>query len=375
MGEAVKILFIHPFLYRYARGIERYTFSLSNALAAKGAHVSILTWHERKGVQLVEPNRGVKIYQVPQFRYYVSKTVIPFYLFHLLSQSYDVIVIHFAGYGEAEAIALARALKQIRYNIVFHFPHSQVPHRYQEFLKFDIVYNASKLIAVSQFVAGGIKDYFGAESAVIGHGVDTKRFLPNSNVRVKMRQELGISPQTPVIVTAAALEERKGMQWVIQALPDVLQEFPDARYYVLGDGHYRPKLEDLVKQMNLQSHVFFLGSQTNVEHFYQLADVSLLLSHGEASSLTSLESIASELPVIVSQHPPFHEIIRPNCGWMVNESNPAEVAIAVKRLLRDEHLRQEMGKAGRQYILAEHTWEKVADQYMNLFYSQLDNGR
>src|SRR5688572_10624218 len=114
---------------------------------------------------------------MPQFRYYVSKTVIPFYLFHLLSRSYDVIVIHFAGYGEAETIALARRFKRICYNIVFHYPYSQVPHRYREFLKLNTARHAAEFIAVSRFVAGGIKEYFGRESRIIGHGVDTAQFV------------------------------------------------------------------------------------------------------------------------------------------------------------------------------------------------------
>src|SRR5574341_1393242 len=360
----MKILFIHPFLYRFARGIERYTLNLANAFAEKGNTVSILTWYEKDQVQLLTPSKGVRVLQIPHFRYYVSKTVIPFYLFHFLTHSYDVILIHIAGYGEREAIALAQILKTIRYNIVFQYPHNQVPHRYREFLRYNTAENASQIIAVSNFVAGGIRECFGRESVVIGNGVDTKRFGPNIDRRAKMRQKMGISPQTPVLLTAAALEERKGTQWVICALPAVLQEFPDVAYYILGEGPYQQRLDELVNKLNLQSHVHFLGNQTNIEQYYQFADIGLLLSHGEASPLTALEYMASELPVIASHCPPFNEIIHPDCGQMVNASDPAEVANAIKCLLRDQNLRREMGKAGRRHVLGEHTWEKIADQYL-----------
>lgn len=187
---------------------------------------------------------------------------------------------------------------------------------------------------------------------------------------MKMRQKFGISPNTPVLVTSAALEERKGVQWVLRALPEIKQEYPDVKYFVLGEGSYRTELESLVKDLDLEGNVFMPGVRTDIQHYYQLADVALLLSYGEASPLTPLEYMACELPVITSQHPPYDEIIQPEYGVMVNERNSSEVAGAIKCLLRDQHLRRTMGMNGRQYILTEHTWGKIAAQYLALINSR-----
>jgi len=367
----MRIAFIHPFLYRYARGIERYTLSLANALVCKGVDVSILTWREKHQHRLVELDGRVQVYEMPHLRYYVARTVIPLYWLHLLRNPYDIVIIHFAGYGEAEAIALTRLFKKLRYDIVFHYPYQQVPHRYQEFLRFGTARKAEQIIAVSRFVAEGVQEFFGRESVVIGHGVDVNRFTPDPRVRERTRQELALDPEAQVLITAAALEERKGVQWVLQALPAVLQVFPQAVYLVLGDGPYRPQLEALATDLGLTEQVRFLGAQTEVTCYYQAADISLILARGEASSLFALESLACEVPVIAAQQQPFDELIQPRWGIMVNEADSREVAEATQLLLSDPALRRRMGEEGRRHILAHHTWDRVAEQYLALFQTQL----
>lgn len=363
----MKMLFIHPFLFRYARGIERYTLSLSNAMISKSVDVSILTWNEKEPYQLVNLDHRVRVYKMPNLRFYMARTVIPLYWWHLQMNNYDKIIIHFAGYGEAEAIALTNLFKKIRYDIVFHYPYTQVPHRYREFFKFNLAKNAGKIISVSNYVADGVKECFGRESSVIGHGVDTVQFVPNLGIRERIRRELGLSPTTPILLTAAALEERKGIQWVLQALPQVLEKFPNLIYLILGEGPHRSQLEALVTSLSLESHVRFLGNHTDIELYYQSADIALLLSYGEASSLTSLECLACELPIIVSHHPPFDELLQPQWGIMVNELNTSEVAFAIQDLLENPDLRKQMGRAGRGHILAKHSWGQIAEQYLALF--------
>jgi len=358
----LRIAFIHPFLFRYARGIERYTFNLANALADQGVEVHLVTWKWTAPLNIDRIDSRVQVHRLPTARYFAAKAIVPFYVQHLRQQRYDFVWIAFAGYGEAEALKLAR--KQ-PFGIVFHYPLAQVTHRYREFQRYGLAERAAQMVSVSQYVATGVQEFFGTTSTVIHHGVDTERFRPDEERRRAKREELGVG-DGPLLVTAAALEERKGIQWLLRALPKILKRFPDAIYLILGGGDYRNVLEQLANELEVQAHVRFMGEQEDVTAFYQAADISLILSRGEASSLSALESLACEVPVIAARRPPFDELISDEYGVLVDEEDADAVAGVVVRLLGDPAARRAMGERGRAHVLEEFTWERAADEYIRV---------
>jgi len=360
-----RVAFIHPFLFRYARGIERYVLNLANALAQRGVEVHLLTWKWPEPLAIDVIDSRVEIHQLPTSRYFAAKAIVPFYAQHLLTHKYDFVWIAFAGYGEAEAIRLAR--KQ-PFGIVFHYPLAQVPHRYREFNRYGLAKRAAAFVSVSQYVASGVQEFFGRESTVIHHGVDAERFRPDEERRRAKREELGVG-DGPLLVTAAALEERKGIQWVLRGLPKILERFPDTTYLILGGGDYRNALEDLASDVGVQSHVRFMGEQEDVTPFYQAADISLILSRGEASSLSALESLACEVPVIAARRSPFDELISDEYGVLVDEEDADAVAGVVVRLLGDPAAQRAMGERGRAHVLEEFTWERAAEEYIQVMKS------
>jgi glycosyltransferase involved in cell wall biosynthesis len=358
----LRIAFIHPFLFRYARGIERYIFNLANALSQCGAEVHLVTWNWKPAVQIEEIDSRIQIHRMPTSRYFAAKAVIPFFARHLRQQKYDFVWIGFAGYGEAEALMIRS--KQ-RFGIVFHYPVQQAPHRYREFKRFGLAERATAMVSVSGYVADGVREFFGRDSKVIHHGVDSEQFRPDAEAGREKREELGLR-NGPLLLTAAALEERKGIQWVIKALPQVVARFPETTYLVAGEGKFRDELEQLVRDLKLESHVKFLGAQAAVAPFYQAADVSLILSRGEASSLSALESLACEVPVITARRPPFDELINDDCGVLVEEEDSAVVAQAIEMLLADPQKRKAMGARGRAQVQQEFTWPVAAEEYLRV---------
>src|ERR1051326_3870824 len=100
----LRVAFIHPFLFRYARGIERYVFDLANALSAVGVEVHLVTWNWKPSIQIDEIDPRVCVHRLPTSRYFAAKAIVPFYARHLRKQQYDFVWIAFAGYGEAESL-------------------------------------------------------------------------------------------------------------------------------------------------------------------------------------------------------------------------------------------------------------------------------
>ncbi len=360
----MRVAFIHPFLYRYLRGIERYTFSLSNALARAGIEVHLLTWRWSRPVQMIgDLDPSVHVSLLPAARYYAAQAIVPTYTWRLLRERFDFVWVFFAGYGEAEALTL---LRRQPFGAVFHFPQVAAPVRYREFRRYGLIDRARQIVSVSQVVADSVRDQFGLESTVIHHGVDTQQFVPDQGARARVRRILGMNIAAPLLVTAAALEERKGVQHMLRALPAIRQARPDLLYVVLGDGPYRSALEHLADELGVADCVRFLGATDTIAPFYQAADLLVILSRGEASSLVALEALASGIPVVAADERPFDELIDCRYGQRVIASNAQQVAATIIELLHDPARLRTMGEQGRLHILANFRWEQVAQDYIEL---------
>ena len=362
----MKIAIISPFLLRYARGIERFTQCLSESLVCHNMEVDLLTWQWPDPVSWEPLLPNVRVRQVPYLRYFMRWIAVPYYLSWLAHERYDWVMLFFAGYGEAETLSLLRRLRKQPYCVVFHFPCQQVSHRYAEFERFGLARRADRLVAVSRYVARGVEAQFDQECAVIGNGVDPGVFGPAPGARATVRQRLRAHPDTPALITLAALEERKGVQWVVRAIPRLLPEFPDLQYWVLGEGAYRVALNAEIRQLGLESHVHLLGSVNDVVPYLAAADIGCLLSYGESFGIALIEYMAMELPIVASRHPPFGELIRPAWGVMVDERDTEAVVVELRALLRHPRRCRAMGAAGRRQVLQHHTWDQVADDYLRL---------
>lgn len=364
--KKMRVAFIHPFLFRYARGIERFTINLANALARRGVEVHLLTWRWPHPLKIDSLEPRVKIHLLPTSRYYAAKAIVPFYIWELLRGQYDFVWVFFAGYGEAAAITAASRLRPISYGVILHYPLTQVPHRYEELKRFGFAKKAHTIVATSGFVAEGVRRALNRESVIITSGVAVNRFRPDHALRQQQRSSLGLGADDQVLLTVAALEERKGIQYVLQVLPAVLAQHPKVKYIVAGEGLYRSALEAQIRNNSLGGVVRLVGAEEDIFPYYNIADVFLLLAHGEASPLAPLEALAMELPVIVSTQPPFDEIVRPEFGIMVRETDTKAVVDSVNALLDNPGRRRSMGYAGRVHVQERYGWPAIAEQYLSL---------
>jgi glycosyltransferase involved in cell wall biosynthesis len=358
--------FIHPFQLRMQRGIEVYLWNLASALAEMGIGVDILTWDGPLPVPDYAQKVGIRVRRVPNARYYQAWMGVPFYVKWLLQGNYRHAFLNFAGYGEGMALCLARRFKPIPFSMVFHFPRSLVPHRYYEFERWKFQTNAEQLIAVSQATAKEVEQWSKRKCLVIGHGVDTQRFRPDAGLRSKTRRELVIGEEEKILISVAALEERKGIQWVIRVMPLLIESYPRLDYWIIGEGSYRVKLKEMVTALNLCENVRFFGFKQDIPPFLAASDIALLLSNGEGSPISLLEYAAAGLPVITSTFPPFPELVQHGWGIMLDRENTIEIAQAIMELLKNPDRMATMGATGRADMKQNYSWMAVAKQYIEL---------
>ncbi|MCC6444210.1 MAG: glycosyltransferase family 4 protein [Armatimonadetes bacterium] len=365
----MRICFISPYLLRFPRGIERCNIDLANAMARLGESVSILTWNEPGGKLISPLDPEVRLYKVPYVRYLQEKWAIPFYAAHLIAHRYDAVVIFFAGHGEAEGLWLARKFRSVPIYVILGYPYELVPRRYEEFRRFGLDRALISILPVSPALKPKIEEFFGREALVIPNGVDTTLFDPTKADDSSLRKHLGIGPEDPVLLTVAALEERKGVQHMIAALPTLLESGLPVHYVVLGDGPYRPELEALAARLGVSGSVRFVGIQSDVQPYYKMASVSVLLSYGDAFPAVLLETWAMGVPLMVSRRDPYPSIVPEGIGYMVDETDSGAVKETLIPLLVSRELRQRIGQRVRRHAEETYSWPTVASRYREVFAS------
>lgn len=163
-------------------------------------------------------------------------------------------------------------------------------------------------------------------------------------------------PKSSMLLTVARLdaaEQYKGIDFVIQALPQVFTVVPDTRYVIVGDGNDRPRLESLAQAVGVAERVVFAGV---IEHdelvkYYKACDVFVMPSHGEGFGIVFLEAMAFGKPVIGGNHAGTPDVIRDGVtGFLVEYGDVNGLTSRILSLLQDEGLRKQMGQAGLQYM-------------------------
>ena len=361
----MKIAFAHPYTFRIPRGTEKVFILLANQLAGMGHDVTHLTRDTRYKRNVVTISPKVKVREIPTFRYYENLTTIPFYLVEYLRGRYDAVVIAFAKYGEGVPLWLTTKLIGTKYFVRFAYSLEYQPYRFEEFDFPPIGRDAAGLIAVSQAIAKGVEKHFGRNCYVLPQAVESDRFKPARD-KLSVRQSLGLPGDAKILLSISAIEERKGIQYAIKMVPEILSSHPRTILCVVGDGPYLPKLKKLAIEIGMHKHVRFYGHQADVVPFYQAADLYTIFSDFEPNPNTMYEALACGVPVVTSNTGCFPEIILDGWGKMVEPKNNIVTVRIISGLLEDKERLSAMGQIGREYVTKNHTLERMAQNFLKI---------
>lgn len=116
--------------------------------------------------------------------------------------------------------------------------------------------------------------------------------------RSRMRAELGIAAEQPVLASIGRMHPVKGHRALLAMLPAIVRSCPRALLLVIGDGPERPACEDLATRLGVARHVRFLGSRSDVPRLLSAIDLVLMPSQSEGLGLAAIEGLAAARPVI-----------------------------------------------------------------------------
>jgi phosphatidylinositol alpha-1,6-mannosyltransferase len=172
-----------------------------------------------------------------------------------------------------------------------------------------------------------------------------------------------------IILTVARISEHKGHDMVIRSLPSVIERIPNVVYLIAGRGSHEIVLKSLVRDLNLEDHVIFLGYVSNADlpKLYNTCDVFIMTSREtsysvEGFGISFIEASACKKPVIGGKSGGIPDaIVDKVTGLVVNPEDSHEIATALTAVLCDTALANEMGENGYRRVKGGLTWDKIVE--------------
>ena len=351
-------------------GVQTHVDELSRALVGLGHQVDVLTRLKNGGHPVFEESFGVHIHRASLA---VTHLI---YDWQMLRKAKEIInqrdieLVHVHGMRPLTACGkLSLPIVFTNHTSSFMKRFSKGGSQHRKMLR--QLDNATLVTAPSMVLAEATRQT-GYEGPVhfVSNGVDVNRFFPD---RSSFRESLGIAENDFVILFSGRLHKIKGIDILEKALK-VLHSL-GIHLIVAGDGSERGHFEKAAEEYLGTGHVHMLGAvaNTTMPDVYRAADLLVLPSLMEATSIAGLEAMACGLPVIGTRVGGLPYIIKADDnGLLVAPENPEELAQAIRRLYHDRVLAAGMGRNSRKRVLELFAWEKIAEQMAALYQQALE---
>jgi glycosyltransferase involved in cell wall biosynthesis len=198
------------------------------------------------------------------------------------------------------------------------------------------------------------------------HGIDTRKFSPQKE-RPKEEHK---TANSPLVISTRNLAPIYDLETLIRAVPLVLEQIPEVKFIIAGDGVQKTYLEDLAKSLNVLNSIRFVGrvSHQELPHYLRAADVYVSTSLSDTVSISLLEAMACGLAPVVTDIGDVRKWIEDGeSGFIIPTKRPDLLAEKIIFLLKNSRLRDKMRKASRQLIEERANYEKEMGRMEKLY--------
>jgi len=248
-------------------------------------------------------------------------------------------------------------------------------------LEWETAQRADRIITVSHAMQEDLTRHGWSKSkvSVVWNGVDPEYYNPNNSKAEEVeaiRNKCGIKPDEKMLLFLGRLTWVKGVRNLVQAIPMVLEEYPNTKLVILGKGEQQNDIIETASRLGISDKVVyrfeFVPEKERILH-YAAADVCIFPSTYEPFGIVSLEAMSMAKPLIVGAQGVvgFREQVVSSGpdqnGVHVNGGNSADIAWGIKEVLCDSDRAKKWGENGRKRVLQYFTWRKVADQTLQIY--------
>jgi phosphatidylinositol alpha-mannosyltransferase len=378
----VKVAFVSPYDWSFHGGVKSHIQHLAAELERMGHSTHIITSATGKAGRVSEPHVTKLGWAVPiPWNGSIARIAVSPQLARqtrevLEREQFDVVHLH-EPFAPALPLTTMHVLKGLNtisvgtfHAFSLHSPISMPRFAYsfgRPFLRryFD---RLSGHIAVSPAAHEFVSHYFPGRYEIIPNGVDLHRF----SVQAEPLPQFQDGKHN--ILYLSRLEPRKGLKYLLHAIPRIRAQYPNTRFIIASDGPQRALFENFVQQQGWPDVVFtgFVSSE-ELPRYYASCDVFCAPSTGsESQGVVLLEAMASNKAVVASDIDGYRDVIRSGAeGLLVPPRDSAALAEAICRLLADATLRLAMGERGREHA-GEYSWPRLASHIVEYYQTLID---
>jgi glycosyltransferase involved in cell wall biosynthesis len=226
------------------------------------------------------------------------------------------------------------------------------------------------VIAVSNDTSDQLKSLFHVSPDkihVIINGIDVKAFhatQPADGTYLSVRA----SPGQRIVTSVGRLMPPKGHGYLIEAIPCLLESFPNLKLLLAGDGDLRESLKHLSQRLNVDQHISFLGSRNDIAEILAITDVFVLPSVSEGTSMALLEAMSAAKPIVATDIPGNRAILKDkhNC-LLVPPGDAEKLAEAIAWLLDHSDMAAGYGKQAYQDVNQSYNIDQTVSRLMALW--------
>jgi len=214
---------------------------------------------------------------------------------------------------------------------------------------------------------------------VCWNGVDPNKYdlnrIPVGDINT-LRQRYGIKDNEIMLFFVGRLVTVKGADRLVQAMPSVLQEFPDTKLVLLGIGDMEGTIKNLINDLGLQNRVIlrneFVNEEERILH-YAASDVVVLPSLYEPFGIVCTEAMSMAKPVVVGAkgtNGMREQIIssgEKQCGIHINPFDPDDISWGIKQVLKSKEQSIQMGQNAREQVIEKFSWDAVTDRTLGIY--------
>jgi glycosyltransferase involved in cell wall biosynthesis len=224
---------------------------------------------------------------------------------------------------------------------------------------------AKTVIAISDSLAAFVREVEGVPGSKIvriHYGLDPAQVTAQARPG-KLRAELGLNDDVPLVGAVGRLTEQKGFRYLLEAFAIVRRSLPQAQLVIAGDGELRSTLE-----AQKGHNIHLLGWRSDAPSIMADLDVLAVPSLWEGFGLVTLEAMALSKPVVASRVSALPEIVADGeTGLLVPPADPKALAGALCALLTDKARARAMGERGRARLQLDFSVQRMARQHVAVY--------